>query len=98
MSDAEAPGQQEIQIDLPAEREEGVYSNFALVHHTQHEITIDFCQLGVTPPQSGENPRARVVARVNIAPSFVMPLLQALASNVARREDTLRKLEQGEES
>jgi hypothetical protein len=33
---------------------------------------------------------------VHVAPSFVMPLLQALSTNVTRREDTLRRLLEGE--
>jgi hypothetical protein len=37
---------------------------------------------------------ARVVSRVHLAPSFVMPLLQAISTNVGQREDTLRKLQQ----
>ena len=93
MSENEAEGK-EIQIDLPGDLESGVYANFAIVHHTQHELTIDFCQLGVTPAGPGENPKAKVVSRVHIAPTFVMPLLQAISTNVARREDRLRQAEE----
>jgi Protein of unknown function (DUF3467) len=88
----EDAARQEIQIELPPELQNGVYANFALVHHTPHELTIDFCQLGVTPPSPGENPKAKIVARVLIAPTFVMPLLQAISTNVAQREDTLRQI------
>ena len=98
---SEAEGQpegQEIQFELPSELETGIYANFALVHHTEHELTIDFCQLGVTPVQPGEAPKAKIVARIHLAPSFVMPLLQAISQNVTRREDTLRRiLGEGEE-
>jgi hypothetical protein len=97
VSEPESPEGQEIQIELPPELENGIYANFALVHHTQHELTIDFCQLGVTPPQPGDSPKAKIVARIHIAPTFVMPLLQALSTNVARREDVLRQLKQGEQ-
>lgn len=34
--------------------ENGVYANFAVVHHTSHEITIDFCQLGTNPTDPGQ--------------------------------------------
>lgn len=96
--EAEQPEGQEIQIDLAPELEVGIYANFAVVHHTRHEITIDFCQVGTTPPKEGEAMRAKVVSRVHIAPTFVMPFLQAISANVARREDTLRELrEEGEE-
>jgi Protein of unknown function (DUF3467) len=97
---SEAEGQpegQELQIELPPELETGIYANFAIVHHTEHELTLDFCQLGVTPAPPGGAPKARVVARVHIAVSFVMPLLQAISQNVTRREDALRRmLDEGE--
>ena len=90
-------GGQEIQIELPPELENGVYANFAIVHHTQHEITIDFCQLGVTPPAE-EGPKAKVVVRVHLAPTFVMPLLQAISTNVTRRDETLRSLDESSDN
>jgi hypothetical protein len=92
------PEEQNIQLDLLPELENGVYANFALVHHTAHEITIDFCQLGVNPMQPGEQPTAKVVSRIHIAPTFAMPLLQAISENIAKREDTLRQIEGGDES
>ena len=69
----------------------GVYANYALVHHsTEHEITLDFCQINA--PLTPGGPRvARVVARVYIAPSFVTPLLQAISANAFRQEDTIRQ-------
>jgi hypothetical protein len=95
----EVPEGQNIDIDVPPELETGIYANFAVVHHTQHEVTIDFCQLGISPSaQEGQNPSARVVSRIHIAPTFVMPLLQAISTNVARREDALRRFEEGEEN
>lgn len=96
-SEQAEPGGQEVRVEVPPELESGVYANFALVHHTGHEVTIDFCQLGISPPEkSGENPAARVVARINVAPTFVMPLLQAISQNLAQRDDSMRKLQEGE--
>jgi hypothetical protein len=87
---------QEIQVDVPAELEVGVYANFALVQSAEHDHTIDFCQL--TPPQRpGEPPRLRVVSRVRIAPSFVGPLLQAISQNAFNREEQLKKMQQDQE-
>lgn len=84
------PGGQNIDIDVPQELEDGVYANFAVVHHTQHEITIDFCQLGTSPVSAGESPKAKLISRVHVAPTFAMPLLQAISTNVTRREDALK--------
>jgi hypothetical protein len=69
-----------------------------LVHHsTEHEITLDFCQ--ISAPLTPGGPRvARVVARIYIAPSFVTPLLQAISANAFRQEDAFRQIsEEGED-
>jgi hypothetical protein len=82
---------QEIQVEVPPEIEVGVYANFALVQSAEHDLTLDFCQL--TPPtEAGMPPRARVVSRIRIAPSFVGPLLQAISQNAFTREEMLRKM------
>ena len=85
-----------IDVNVPPELEDGIYANWAAVHHTQHEVTIDFCQLGTNPMAQEGNPVAKVVSRIHIAPTFVMPLLQAISTNVANRDEILRKLEEGE--
>ena len=84
------PEGQGIGVNVPLELEDGVYSNWAVVHHTQHEVTIDFCQLGTNPVAEGP-PTAKVVSRVHIPVTFVMPLLRAISTNVAQREETLRR-------
>ena len=94
------PQEQNLQYQLPPELASGVYANLAVVHHeTEHDITIDFCQLDTlppgVPPSEGGTRVLRVVARVHIARSFVTPLLQAISTNAFQQEDTLRKL--GEE-
>lgn len=81
---------QEIQVELPAELDVGAYANFALVQSGEHDFTIDFCQL--TPPrEQGEPPRARVVSRVRIAPTFVGPLLQAISQNAFNRDENVKR-------
>jgi hypothetical protein len=90
------PQEPNIEINVPPEVDAGVYANWCVVHHTQHEVTIDFCQLGVNPAMPGQVPTAKVVSRIHIAPTFVMPLLQAISTNVANREDALRQFKEGE--
>lgn len=85
------PEAHELQLELPPELEVGVYANFALVASGEHDLLIDFCQLQPTR-EEGDPPRARVVSRVRIAPSFVGPLLQAISSNAFDRDEKLRKL------
>jgi uncharacterized protein DUF3467 len=95
LTEGEPQGQQ-IHFELPVELANGVFANYALVHHsTEHEITLDFCQMSA--PLTPGGPRvARVVSRVYIAPSFVTPLLQAISANAFRQEDAMRQM--GEES
>lgn len=98
--EGQEPQEQNIQYQLPPELANGVYANFAVVHHeTEHDIVIDFCQLDTIPPgvpaSVGGQRVLRVVSRVQVARSFVTPLLQAISTNAFRQEDTLRKL--GEE-
>ena len=96
----EEPQAQNLQYELPPELARGVYANVAVVHHeTEHDITIDFCQLDSVPPGVPPNEGGmrvlRLVSRVHVARSFVTPLLQAISTNAFQQEDTLRKL--GEE-
>ncbi len=97
----QGPQEQNVQYQLPPELASGVYANFAVVHHqTEHDITIDFCQLDTippgVPPDAGGHRVLRVVSRVQIARSFVTPLLQAISTNAFQQEDTLKKLGEGE--
>jgi hypothetical protein len=94
--DEERSQEQQIRFELPMELATGVYANYALVHHsTEHEITIDFCQLTSEPPVPEGERVARIVARIHIAPTFVTPLLKAISENAFRQEDTLRQIEEG---
>lgn len=93
----EEPQGQGIHLQVPVELANGVYANYALVHHsTEHEITLDFCQ--VSAPLTPDEPRtARVVARIYIAPTFVTPLLQAISANAFRQEDAMRQTREEEQ-
>jgi hypothetical protein len=93
----QGPQEQQVQFELPPELARGVYANFVAVHHeSEHDITIDFCQLDTMPPGPG-NPRVvRVVSRVHVARSFITPLLQAISTNAFQQEETLKKLEEKE--
>lgn len=89
---------QQIHFEVPLELANGVYANYALVHHsTAHELTLDFCQISGFPPRPDGGSVARVVARIHIAPSFVTDLLQAISTNAFRQEDTLKQFKEGEQ-
>jgi hypothetical protein len=86
----------EIQINVPPELQAGVYANFALVSaQTPHDFNLDFVQL--VPGNPGEPPEAHVVSRIKVAQSFLMPLMQALASHQTIFEEKLRELREQQE-
>jgi len=73
--------EQEVRVSVRDEVRQGSYANLALVSHSAHEFTIDFCQV-----QSGESSapvQADVVARVHVAPTLVDAVVRALRSNLA---------------
>ncbi len=67
---------------------EGVYSNLAMIAHSNSEFVIDFIRLmpGV--------PKAKVKARVIITPEHAKRLLTALKDNIRKYEDTFGAIKQ----
>jgi hypothetical protein len=58
----------------------GVYSNLALINHSQTEFVVDFIQ--VMPG----TPKAKVRARVVLTPQHAKRVMKALMGNVSRYE------------
>ena len=77
---SDKPKSVQVQIQVDDDTSQGVYSNFALVSHTDAEFTLDFAYL---QPQA---PRAKVRARVITSPKHVKRLIQALQDNLAKYE------------
>ncbi len=74
------PPQNQINIELSEEIAEGVYSNLAMIAHSNSEFVIDFIRLmpGV--------PKAKVKARIVITPEHAKRLLAALKDNIEKYE------------
>lgn len=72
--------QNQINIELSEEIAEGIYSNLAMIAHSNSEFVIDFIKLmpGV--------PKARVKARVIVTPEHAKRLLLALKDNIDKYE------------
>jgi hypothetical protein len=75
----------------------GVWANWAQVHHSEHEFTIDFVRLDYS---SGSPPkRGIVVARVAVSPLFITQLIDALTRNWSvYAEKAMPKEVRGDES
>jgi hypothetical protein len=71
---------QQINVEISEEMAEGVYSNLALIAHSNTEFVLDFIRLlpGV--------PKAKVKARVILTPEHAKRLLLALADNIEKYE------------
>lgn len=89
--DKKPTGPNQINIELPEEIAEGVYSNLAMVAHSNSEFVIDFIRLmpGV--------PKAKVKSRVVITPEHAKRLLNALADNIKKFEENFGAIKKTEE-
>ena len=81
----------QINIELSDEVAEGIYSNLAMIAHSNSEFVIDFIRLmpGV--------PKAKVKARVVVTPEHAKRLLMALQDNIRKYEESFGAIKQHQE-
>ena len=72
--------QNQINIELSDEVSEGIYSNLAVITHSNSEFVVDFIKLmpGV--------PKAKVKARIILTPQHAKRLYRALKDNISKFE------------
>ncbi|MCR9014963.1 DUF3467 domain-containing protein [Aquiflexum gelatinilyticum] len=82
---------QQINVELSEEIAEGIYSNLAMIAHSNSEFVIDFIRLmpGV--------PKAKVKSRIIMTPDHAKRLLAALKDNISKYEQAFGKIEGGSE-
>ncbi len=70
----------QINIELGEEVAEGVYSNLAVITHSNTEFVVDFVRLmpGI--------PKAKVKSRIILTPQHAKRLLKALQENIGKFE------------
>ncbi|KGE15773.1 DUF3467 domain-containing protein [Sphingobacterium deserti] len=70
----------ELSIELSEEIAEGIYSNLAIITHSNSEFVLDFIRImpGI--------PKAKVKSRIVLTPEHAKRLLGALQDNVTRFE------------
>lgn len=70
----------QINIELPEDVAEGVYSNLAIITHSHSEFIVDFVNMmpGV--------PKAKVKSRIILTPQHAKRLFKALKDNVSKYE------------
>jgi hypothetical protein len=75
-------GQAKMQMHVDEEVAQGVYSNLAMIYHSENEFVLDFCYVQPGPPP----PRAKVRSRVILSPRHARRLMEALQGNVSKYE------------
>lgn len=80
---------QQIDVELTDEVAEGIYSNLAMIAHSNSEFVIDFIRLmpGV--------PKAKVKSRIIMTPDHAKRLLAALKDNIDKYEDAFGRINSG---
>lgn len=81
---------QQLNIELSEEIAEGIYSNLAIITHSQSEFVVDFIKVmpGV--------PKAKVKSRIVLTPQHAKRLLHALSDNIQKFEQMNGKIKEGE--
>jgi hypothetical protein len=77
---AENPNKKQINIELSDEIAQGIYSNLAIITHSNSEFIVDFIAMmpGI--------PKAKVKSRIILTPQHAKRLLKALNENVSKFE------------
>lgn len=78
----------QINIELPEDVAEGIYSNLAIISHSTTEFVVDFVRMMPNVPQ------AKVKSRIILTPEHAKRLLSALADNVHKFEQQFGKIEE----
>ena len=78
----------QINIELPEDIAEGIYSNLAVISHSNTEFVVDFVLMMPNVPQ------ARVKSRIILTPEHAKRLLGALADNVRKYEQQFGNIEE----
>lgn len=78
--------QPHLDIELSEEIAEGIYSNLAIITHSQSEFVVDFIKImpGV--------PKARVKSRILLTPQHAKRLVKALTENLQKFEQANGKI------
>ncbi len=77
MAERDQPEKEDVHIRIDPQQQAGVWANFALVNHSEHEFTLDFVRLDYSSsPRQGI-----VVGRIAVSPLFITQLIAALQDN-----------------
>ena len=81
----------QINIELDETVAEGIYSNLAIINHSNTEFVVDF--VAIMPGV----PKAKVKSRIILTPQHAKRLVQALADNIHRFESVHGEIKEGDQ-
>ena len=82
----ESKKQKQVNIELPEDIAEGLYSNLAIISHSHSEFVVDFIRMMPNVP------KAKVKSRIVLTPLHAKRLLSALNENVVKYEKQYGKI------
>ncbi|MBS1570068.1 MAG: DUF3467 domain-containing protein [Bacteroidetes bacterium] len=84
------PRPNQLNIEISEEVADGVYSNLAIITHSNSEFVLDFVRVmpGV--------PKAKVKSRILLTPQHAKRLMRALADNVQKFESVHGSIRESE--
>jgi len=84
-------GQNQLNIELSEEIAEGIYSNLAIITHSNSEFVADFIQVmpGI--------PKAKVKSRILLTPQHAKRFMKALNDNIAKYESIHGRIKETED-
>lgn len=91
MSDNKNQNQNQLNIELPEEIAEGLYSNLAIISHSHSEFVLDFIRIMPNVP------KAKVKARIVLTPQHAKRLMRAMQENVKKYEQQFGVIEEPEQ-
>jgi hypothetical protein len=81
-----------VNIEISEDVAEGIYSNLAIISHSNAEFVVDFIRLMPNVP------KAKVKARIVLTPQHAKRLLYALRDNLHKYELQFGKVEEPDQS
>lgn len=84
------PQQNHINIELDEKMAEGIYSNLAILNHSNTEFVVDF--VAIMPGV----PKAKVKSRIVLTPQHAKRLFKALGENIHRFEIAHGEIKEGD--
>ncbi|MCC7521522.1 MAG: DUF3467 domain-containing protein [Flavobacteriaceae bacterium] len=79
-NDPNKPKDAQLNIELPEDIADGIYSNLAIINHSVSEFVVDF--ISIMPGK----PKAKVKSRIVLTPQHAKRFMKALADNIKKFE------------